>query len=160
MAKNTIERTDYHNPNTTPLVFDQGTSPNDFAERITVLPGETYKGYKNYEKFYTRQGMKKGPSPTAGLMREQAAEAAAEAAQMKLEAEEAKLEALEARREAEAMKAEAQLAIAEAEAMKAKAALIEQVEDDIEDDQDDDPLAPVKAKTGSTKAKTGSKKAK
>lgn len=142
MAKSTIERTDYHNPGTTPIVFEQGTSPNDYAEKVTVLPGETYKGYANYERFYGRKGLKVGPSPTAGKMREEAAEASAEASAMKAEAEAAKLEALEAKREAAAMKAEADVAMAEAANAKAQAALIEQTDDDDQEDESD-PLAPV-----------------
>jgi len=157
MAKRTIERTDYHNPGTELIVFEQGTSPNDFAEKITVLPGETYKGYVNYEAFYIRKGLKVGPSPTAGKVREEAAADAAAAAKMKAAAEEAKLEALEAKREAEAAKAEALVAIAEAESAKAQAALIEQVEEDEEDDELSKVIAPVKSKATKSKAKAKGK---
>lgn len=130
MAKRPIKRIDFHNPTTGPIQFLQGTSPNDYPEEVTVLPGETYKGYANYHKFYARNGLALGPSPTAGKMREVAAQASADAAEMLAEANTAKLEALEAKREAEAAKAEAEVAIAEANAARATAALTEQRDDD------------------------------
>lgn len=111
-------------------MFLQGTSPNDYPEKITVQPGETYMGYSNYHKMYAREGLKIGPSPTAGQVREKAAKVSAEAATILKEAEEQKLAALEAKRQAEAARAEADLAIAEANSARATAAMGEQRDDD------------------------------
>jgi len=186
MAKRAIKRIDFHNPTTNPIVFMQGTSPNDYPEEIEVLPGETYKGYANYYKFYKRNGLKVGASPTAGKMREDAARVSSDAARILASAEEAKLAALEAKREAEAARADAEVAIAEANQARAAAAvatgtdapalkLPEQVDEDesqypeVVADEDDDggPLAPVddlpvdpkiaKAKAAKAKAKAKAK---
>lgn len=160
MAKRAIKRIDFHNPGTSTITFLQGTSPNDYPEEIVVLPGETYKGYANYHKLYQREGLKVGPSPTAGKMREEAARVSSDAAIMLEEANAAKLAAMEAKREAEAARADAQVAIAEANQARAAAAvasgqgealvpLPEQVDDEpeypaiVEDDDDGGPLAPV-----------------
>lgn len=166
MAKQTIERTDFHNPGTATIVFEQGTSPNDYPEKITVEPGVTYKGYKNYAPFYKRKGLLPGPSPTATKMREEAVLTASEAAQMKADAEASKLEALEAKREAAAIQAEAQVAMAEAESLRAQAALVDQIDEDDQDVEtqgdDSDHLAPVELspaqKGAATRAANAAKK--
>lgn len=159
MAKHSIIRTDFHNPRSTPIEFTIGTSPNDHPEEVVVLPGEDYKGFKNYESFYKRHGLVPGKSPEAERVRSEAAAVASEAAELKAEAAELKAESIRLKSEAGAMKAEAELAVAEANAATAQAALIQ--EEDVMRPVSSQELPVVQekpiAKTVSAKRRTGPK---
>ncbi len=122
MAKIQIEKSDFHNARSEPIVFSIGTSPNDYPEQITVRPGETFKGWPGYAKVYKRNGLTEGPAPGAEEVLKEAAAAHAIAAEAKESAAREKAEAAKMKAEAAQAKAEAEAEMAEARAVEAKAA--------------------------------------
>lgn len=122
MPKQTIKRTDFHNPTSKAITFILGTSPNDYPEEVTVQPGETHKGFANYKNFYARHGLAVGPAPGSEKVMKDAIKASAEAAIEREKAEQAKLEAAQLKAEADQVRADAELSMAEAKASEASAA--------------------------------------
>ncbi len=122
MTKLSVERVPFHNASSTPVEFLIGSDPNHAAEKVVVRPGETYKGFKGYTKFYKRKGLKEGPAPGAEEVLAEAQVSHVLAAEAKEEAAVAMEEAARMKAEADKAKAEAEVAIAQANAVKATAA--------------------------------------
>lgn len=118
------QRVDFHNAKSVDVQFLLGGDPNHAAEDILVRPGENYKGFEAYVKFYKRKGLTLGKAPGSEEVLEKAKDAYVEAAKAKEEAAKAKAEAQSMIAEANKAKADAAVAIAQANQAKASAEII------------------------------------
>lgn len=119
-----VTRIDFHNATSETLDFLLGSDPNHAAENIIVRPGENYKGFEGYVKFYKRNGLTLGLAPGSAEVLNEAQDAYAEAARAKEEAARIKAEAEAMIAEANKVKADAAVAIAQANQAKASAEMI------------------------------------